>query len=252
MRFSLLLLFFFPAVVFAERSLDGFYVAGGGFVSDLEVKFMGVETDIKDNREMVFVGYGKTGRVVGGKARLFAGLEGFYMGAGKRKRASVGITRPVVIRETEVEETVMDGDLSTRTVTTERDIQEEPVETRSVTVRQGETWGVGLRLGLAEEHRSRTGVLHVLAGYARTDLDGEGMVRDVDGSIGMTVPKQDVGFSGYYYGVGYEYMFGEHFGLRLDWLGLRYSRERFAVAGGGSVKADLKQDGVFIGLTGRF
>lgn len=240
MRALAFLVIFVPAVVHA----DGFYVTGGGFVSDLDVDFAGIGVndtrptlvEVSDVRPMLFVGYGVTGRTAGERLRLFAGLEGMYMGSSKRKQGVHAIHRRA---STDTAASMATG--------------EELVETREYSVKQGETWGAGLRFGLVEGRGTGAGMLYVLGGYAQTDLKGRGVVRDAQEVITLTMPEQNVDFSGYYYGAGYEYLFTEHLGVRVDWLRFDYSREDFATDDDTvNVRSELRQSGVFVGLSGRF
>lgn len=253
MRRLVFLLLFVPVVAGAERFSDGLYLSGGVFLSELRVDFLGLEVDVDDNRPMVFVGYGKTSKPLGRTSvRVFAGVEGFWLDASKRKRGSETTMRPDVIRETEVVERVTEGDVTTETTTTKRDIQERPVDTRSYSVRQGGTWGVGVRLGLSDQTDKRAGSLYLLGGYADSSLEASGIVRNNDGGVEMEIVEQDVDFSGWYYGLGYEYLFGEHLGLRVDYMKIKYSDERFSVEGGGRERAGMGQQGVFAGVSLRF
>ena len=102
----LLFLMILSHVAFAERPLDGMYVTGGGFISETQVDFLGSEKEISDTRPMIFVGYGKTSRMINDTQwRVFLGIEGFYMGDSKTERGADSITRQVEIPGTTPRET---------------------------------------------------------------------------------------------------------------------------------------------------
>ena len=246
----LLFLMILSHVAFAERPLDGMYVTGGGFISETQVDFLGSEKEISDTRPMIFVGYGKTSRMINDTQwRVFLGIEGFYMGDSKTERGSDSISRQVEIPGTSPTET-----------------RSAPVETRSYSIKQGDTYGAGIRVGLYERYQDNAGSLYAMLGYAETELEGSGMITDLDGITILSIPQQDLDFTGYYYGIGYEYAFNTHWfntrwALRVDYIKYDYSKETFDVVRGASQnnttlsdpgRVELDQNGLFIGLTGRF
>ena len=246
----LLFLMILSHAAFAERLLDGMYVTGGGFISETQVDFLGSEKEISDTRPMIFVGYGKTSRMINDTPwRVFLGIEGFYMGDSKTERGSdiISINREVLIP----------GE-ATRTRT-----ELVPVETGSYSLKQGNTYGAGIRVGLYEGHQDSAGSLYAMLGYAKTELEGQGTITDVNDSaiILSIIPQQDLDFTGHYYGIGYEYAFNTHWALRADYIKYDYSKETFDVVPGTSPRdtilsnpgrVELDQNGFFIGLTGRF
>ena len=246
----LLFLMILSHVAFAERPLDGMYVTGGGFISETQVDFLGSEKEISDTRPMIFVGYGKTSRMINDTQwRVFLGIEGFYMGDSKTERGSDSITREVPIPG--------DSNDEDRAV---------PVETRSYSIKQGDTYGAGIRVGLYERYQDNAGSLYAMLGYAKTELEGQGTITDLDDIPILSIPQQDLDFTGYYYGIGYEYAFNTHWfntrwALRVDYIKYDYSKETFDVVPGASPidttlsdpgRVELDQNGLFIGLTGRF
>ena len=252
MKLLIVVLFFIPALVNAQSHFDGIYITGGGFISDLQVDFLGVEDNIKDNRPMVFVGYGKTSKPLTQTMRMFVGIEGFYMGESEKKRGSVNIVESEVINEKEDITTVKIGESSTEKKTITRGRQDKHIETRTYTIKQGDTWGGGVRVGLSDRLGKHEGVLYLLAGYANTSLNGQGEVRNALNVVTTTIPKQKVDFGGYYYGIGYEYLFTRHLGLRADYIAIDYSSENFISLRGNSMRSKLEQSGLFLGLSGRF
>ena len=242
----LLFLMILSHAAFAERLLDGMYVTGGGFISETQVDFLGSEKEISDTRPMMFVGYGKTSRMINDTQwRVFLGIEGFYMGDSKTERGADIITQAVP------------GATPTRTVL---------AETRSYSLKQGDTYGAGIRVGLYERYQDNAGSLYAMLGYAETELEGQGTITDLDDIPILSIPQQDLDFTGYYYGIGYEYAFNTHWfntrwALRVDYIKYDYSKETFDVVRGASQnnttlsdpgRVELDQDGLFIGLTGRF
>ena len=237
----LLFLMILSHAAFAERLLDGMYVTGGGFISETQVDFLGSEKEISDTRPMIFVGYGKTSRMINDTPwRVFLGIEGFYMGDSKTERGSDSITQAVP------------GSSPTRTVL---------AETRSYSIKQGDTYGAGIRVGLYERYQDNAGSLYAMLGYAKTELEGSGMITDPSNAIILSIPQQDLDFTGHYYGIGYEYAFNTHWALRADYIKYDYSKETFDVVRGASQnnttlrdpgRVELDQNGLFIGLTGRF
>ena len=246
----LLFLMILSHVAFAERPLDGMYVTGGGFISETQVDFLGSEKEISDTRPMIFVGYGKTSRMINDTPwRVFLGIEGFYMGDSKTERGADSITRQVEIPGT-----------------TPRETMSVPVETRSYSIKQGDTYGAGIRVGLYEHYQDNAGSLYAMLGYAKTELEGQGTITDPSNAIILSIPQQDLDFTGHYYGIGYEYAFNTHWfntrwALRVDYIKYDYSKETFDVVRGASQnnttlrdpgRVELDQNGLFIGLTGRF
>ena len=243
----LLFLMILSHAAFAERLLDGMYVTGGGFISETQVDFLGSEKEISDTRPMIFVGYGKTSRRINDKEwRVFLGIEGFYMGDSKTERGADSIREMMIVVN------LPDGTTESNTV---------PEETRSYSIKQGNTYGAGIRVGLYEGHQDSAGSLYAMLGYAKTELEGQGTITDANDAIILSIPQQDLDFTGHYYGIGYEYAFNTHWALRADYIKYDYSKETFDVVRGASPRnttlrdpgrVELDQNGLFIGLTGRF
>ena len=123
------------------------------------------------------------------------------------------------------------------------------------------TYSAGIRVGLYERYQDHAGSLYLMLGYAKTELEGQGTITDVNDAIILSIPQQDLDFTGHYYGIGYEYTFNTRWALRADYIKYDYSKETFDVVSGASTndailrdpgRVELDQNGFFIGLTGRF
>ena len=257
----ILVLVIVPCLAGADRFHDGFYITGGGFFSDTNIDFLGDERGISDVRPMMFVGYSKVGRRVSADYRLFAGVEGFYMADSKTKGGTDEIEEEEVITETEEITTVTMGDVTTEVVTITRDIRTAPLETRSYEIKQGDTWGLGVRFGITEQRIENAGTLYLLAGYANTEVEGRGSIADSMGTGILTIPHQTLDFNGYYWGIGYEYAFNRRWAMRADYLRYNYPDKSFTVLDGASDRdsvlmdpgnVELDQGGLFIGISARF
>ena len=140
-------------------------------------------------------------------------------------------------------------------------VRSAPVETRSYSIKQGDTYGADIRVGLYERYQDNAGSLYAMLGYAKTELEGQGTITDANDAIILSIPQQDLDFTGHYYGIGYEYAFNTRWALRVDYIKYDYSKETFDVVPGASPnnttlsdpgRVELDQNGLFIGLTGRF
>ena len=80
-----------------------------GYLPQAQIAAAGLEDNIKNNRPMVFVGYGKTSKPLTKTMRVLVGIEGFYMGESKDKHGNVNIVQSDVINEKEVVTKVMGG-----------------------------------------------------------------------------------------------------------------------------------------------
>ena len=86
-------------------------------------------------------------------------------------------------------------------------------------------------------------MLYLLAGYANTNLDGQGAVRNALNVVTTTIPKQKADFGGYYYGIGYKYVFTQHLGIRADYIAINYSSEDSIPLRGNPMHTRLEQEG---------